>query len=188
MSNNIIRTFHRLLSLDTSANDLTGTPLANKKAEIIANYPDLDPALFDTAYWDAQKWHYTSLKTLLGDLSSNWVKNKFYYFSHDANNDERPVITFSDRNEIVSRGSSTYYEGTFTIQVIADSNLDNAKCENIASRIIQVLGDQVQVPDAITVPNNIRSLNYVYQGSTTGTNNFDIVTISYNYDASFIGL
>lgn len=173
------------------ANDLSGAALDAKKAEIIAAYPDIDSALFNADYWDAQQWHYTSLQTLLGDASTDWVKNKFSYLSpYNPEPEERPIICFSDSNKITSRGVNNLgFEGEFQIQVIADSSLDNAKAENVANRIIKVLeGNDQQGPRNIITPNNLYSLNWEFQGSSTGTNNFDNITLNYHYAAIFIYL
>jgi hypothetical protein len=187
MSNSIIRCFHRALGADTSANDLSGSDLQDKKDSIISAFPAINPALFTASYWEAQRWHYTSLQTLLGDSTNEWIKNKFSYLpSYDPSPQIVPYLAFSDKSSISNRGSAIHLEGDLTIQVTAESDEDNSLAENISNRIIQVLGSQSGFAPEITVPNNIEYLRYVLQNSTSETESFDTVKIEYHYAASFL--
>lgn len=188
--NNVLRVLHKLLSADTSANDLSGAALTANQAAIIARHPDLNPSLFNSAYWQNQRWHNTSLQSLLGDLSADWVKNKFnYYIPYSPSVEERPIICFAINNlQVKTRGDHTGFMGDLQIQVIVDSSQDNATKENITNRIFKILGESDQVDQDKCVPCGLQSMTYQFQTISSDVSNFDSNSIGYSFTCAIVDL
>lgn len=190
MSNAIKRCFINLLSQDTKANDLTGVALDNKKQEILDKYQmlyNLDPLLFTNTYWKNCTFHYKSLQTLLGDSTNDWFKQKIIPFQSQIEPNDLPIIQIQCNEDVQNYGEIFSWQGLLTFNIIAKSSENMAIAENIGWRLINLLKQNHQLPQSITVPNNILGLTYSL--SSSGSNQgdeYDTISHSYKIITQFI--